>query len=259
VNIELVDTHVHLDFAEFDADREDVLRRAKEVDVTRFVNVGVDLDSSRKSVALAEQHDCVYAAVGVHPHDAKTATPKVIEEIRALLGHPKVVAIGEIGLDYHRDYSPREMQRQVFREFIRVAKESGQPVIVHTRNAWDDVMKILREENGSEMQGVFHCFSGDSARAQELIAKGFHISFTGVITFKNSRAVELLEEVSLERLLLETDCPFMAPVPHRGRRNEPGYVRLIAQKVAEVKKVTVAEVADATTANALRLFGMGSH
>ncbi|MBC7188351.1 MAG: TatD family hydrolase [Calditrichaeota bacterium] len=254
--MELIDTHAHLDFPELAQDVADVIRRAREVGVVSIVNVGVDLASSQASVRLAEEYDGVYAAVGIHPHDAATANEETLRELCRLVQHPKVVAVGEIGLDYYRDHSPREVQRNVFRRLLNMAAEAGLPVIIHTRQAWDDVLAAVREVMGDSGRGVFHCFSGGIDGAREVLDMGFHVSFTGVLTFKNARAVEVLAHVPLDRLLLETDCPFMAPEPHRGRRNEPAYVHFIAQKAAEVLGVPLAEVARRTTENARRLFGL---
>ncbi|MCR4440208.1 MAG: TatD family hydrolase [bacterium] len=253
--MELIDTHAHLDFPELAEDVADVTRRAREVGVVSIVNVGVDLASSLASVRLAEKYEGVYAAVGIHPHDAATARDEALRELRTLARHPKVVAVGEIGLDYYRGHSPRDVQRQVFGRLLSMAADVGLPVIIHTRQAWDDVLAAVREVMGDSGRGVFHCFSGGIEGAREVLAMGFHVSFTGVLTFKNARAGEVLAHVPLERLLLETDCPFMAPEPHRGRRNEPAYVHLIAQKVADVLGVPLAEVAQRTTENARRLFG----
>lgn len=254
MTLELVDTHAHLDFPEFDRDRADVIRRAREVGVTTLINVGVDLQSSRASVELAEQFPGVYAAVGIHPHDAKSATKQALAELGDLCRHPKVVAVGEIGLDFYRDHSPRETQRTVFRDLLALAKELRLPVIIHARNAWQDVLAIVREVMGERGQGVFHCFPAGVEGARQVLEMGYHVSFTGVVTFKNARAADVLAQVPLDRLLLETDCPFMAPEPHRGKRNEPAYVHLIAQKAAEVLRVPVTQVAEATTINAKRLF-----
>lgn len=254
--MELVDTHAHLDFPEFDRDRDDVIRRAHEAGVTTLINVGVDLRSSRASVQLAERFPGLYAAVGIHPHDAKTATQSALTELRTLASHPKVVAIGEIGLDFYRDHSPREVQRTLFRQLLELAKELRLPVVIHARDAWEEVLAIVREVMGKRGQGVFHCFPAGVEGARQVLEMGYYVSFTGVVTFKNARAAAVLAEVPLDRLLLETDCPFMAPEPHRGKRNEPAYVQLVAQKAAAVLGVPVAQVAQVTTGNARRLFGL---
>ncbi len=254
---ELIDTHAHLDFPEFARDRTEVIRRAQEAGVVSIINVGVDLNSSLASVRLAEEHPDLFAAVGIHPHDAAGATEQAFAELRSLVHHPKVVAVGEIGLDYYRDHSPREVQRRVFGRLLTLSMEANLPVIIHTRHAWEDVMAIVREVVGDKGRGVFHCFSGGAHQAQQVVEMGFHVSFTGVLTFKNARAAEVLARVPLARLLVETDCPYMTPEPHRGRRNEPAYVHLIAQKAAEVLRLPLAEVASATTHNARLLFGLG--
>jgi TatD DNase family protein len=258
----LTDTHTHLDFPQFNDDRERVIERASTADVKAIINVGADLASSRAAVALAEAYSQVYAAVGVHPHDAKTLTKEVLEELRALASHTKVVAIGEIGLDFYRDLSPRDKQRQAFQQQLALAREVGKPVIIHDREAHEAVMAILRHwvEGSHESVGVLHCFSGDLAMAQEAIELGFYISIASPVTFKNARRLrELVRQLPLEKLLIETDCPYLAPHPHRGKRNEPAYVRLVAEEVARVKMTSLEEVASITTFNALNLFALAEH
>jgi TatD DNase family protein len=255
----LIDTHTHLDFPQFDSDREQVIERAANAGVKAIVNVGTDLTSSRAAVALAEAYPQIYAAVGVHPHDAKTMTGEMLEELRALASHPKVVAIGEIGLDFYRDLSPRDKQRQAFQQQLALAREMGKPVIIHNREAHAEVMDILRHwvEGSHQPAGVLHCFSGDLAMAQEAIELGFYISIAGPVTFKNARRLrELVRQLPLEKLLVETDCPYLAPHPHRGKRNEPAYVKLVAQEVACVKGLSLEEVARITSDNAQSLFAL---
>jgi len=252
--MELTDTHAHLDFPQFDGDREEVIERALAAGVRRIINVGADLASSRRAVALAEAHPPIYAAVGVHPHDAKTLTDEALAELLGLARHPKVVAIGEIGLDFYRDLSPREAQRQAFERQLALARELGLPVIVHDRNAHAEVMDVLRRRG---LRGVLHCFSGDLEMARQAIEMGFYISVAGPATFKNAKRLpEIVRQLPLERLLIETDCPYLAPHPHRGRRNEPAYVRLVAEAVADIKGLPLEEVARVTTANARALFGL---
>jgi len=252
--MELTDTHAHLDFPQFDGDREEVIERALAAGVRRIINVGADLASSRRAVALAEAHPPIYAAVGVHPHDAKTLTDEALAELLGLARHPKVVAIGEIGLDFYRDLSPREAQRQAFERQLALARELGLPVIVHDRNAHAEVMDVLRRRG---LRGVLHCFSGDPEMARQAIEMGFYISVAGPATFKNAKRLpEIVRQLPLERLLIETDCPYLAPHPHRGRRNEPAYVRLVAEAVADIKGLPLEEVARVTTANARALFGL---
>jgi TatD DNase family protein len=262
----LTDTHTHLDFPQFDSDRERVVVRAAAAGVKAIVDIGTDLASSQAAVALAEAHPQVYAAVGVHPHDAKTVTGKTLEELRALAGHPKVVAIGEIGLDFYRDLSPRDKQRQAFQQQLALAREVGKPVVIHDRDAHSEIMTILRRWIEGFPQtsaishkpvGVLHCFSGDLAMAQEAIARGFYISVAGPVTFKNARRLrELVRQLPLEKLLVETDCPYLTPHPHRGKRNEPAYVKLVAQEVARVKGLSLEEVARTTSDNAQVLFAL---
>ncbi|MEA3460062.1 MAG: TatD family hydrolase [Chloroflexota bacterium] len=253
--MELIDTHVHLDFPQFEGDREEVIERALAAGVWRIINVGTDLASSRRAVALAEAHPQIYAAVGVHPHDAKTLTDKALTELRELARHPRVVAIGEIGLDFYRDLSPRDIQREALEQQLALAQELGKPVVIHDREAHAEVMEILRRRQG--LRGVLHCFSGSLEMAREAIELGFHISVAGPVTFENARRLlEIVRQLPLERLLIETDCPYLAPHPHRGRRNEPAYVRLVAQRIATLKEVPLETVAHTTTDNARALFGL---
>ncbi len=252
----LIDTHTHLDFDRFDADREAVIERAKESNVSAMLTIGIDHKTSLAAVDIAQRHSNIFASVGVHPHDAKDKTDEHMQELADLLAHPRVVAIGEVGLDYHYDYSPREVQRRVLRQFLDLSQHTQMPLIIHTREADEDILAIIRDKARSGWRGVFHCFSGDVQMARRVLDLGFYISFTGNITFKNSRSVLVMKEIPLEHLLVETDCPFMAPVPHRGKRNEPAFVNLVAQKIAEVKNIPLHDVIHATTANAIDLFGL---
>lgn len=264
----LVDSHAHLDFSEFDADRREVITRAQEAGVEIIVNAGAGLEASQAGVALAETYPQVHAAVGVHPHEAKTLNEDVLEKLRALAQHPKVVAIGEIGLDYYRDRSPRPAQRQAFQQQLALARELGKPIIVHDREAHQDVMNILHQwvregyqpfVTSHQPVGVMHCFSGDLAMAREVIEMGFYISIPGPVTFTNARRLPgLVRALPLERLLIETDCPYLTPHPHRGKRNEPAYVRLVAEAIAQIKEIPLEQVARITTANARALFGLES-
>jgi TatD DNase family protein len=264
--IELVDSHAHLDFAQFDGELNSVLQRASEAGVTCVVTVGFDLESSHKAIALARDHGILRACVGVHPHDAASADSRVLESLRGLVEEDEVVGIGEIGLDYYRDRSPRDVQQRVFREQLDLAAEVGKPVVVHDRDAHGDVMTILCDwasgvssAKGGKRQplGVVHCFSGDEAMAEELFQLGFYVSVAGPVTYSNaSRLQEIVRGLPLDRLLVETDCPFLAPHPFRGKRNEPAHVRLVALKVAEVKNISLEEVARMTTDNARAVFGI---
>jgi len=257
----LIDTHVHLDFGQFDDDRDAVLARAWQAGVGAIVTIGIDLDTSRAAVALAEEHERIFATVGFHPHDAKTADAAALVKLRELAGHPRVVAIGEIGLDFYRNYSPPDVQRRVFQEQLHMAAELGKPVVIHNRDAHADTIDILRrwvsesQPEPSAYRGVFHCFSGDPALAQSAIELGFYIGVDGPITYRNARKLPaIVKALPLDRLLVETDAPFLTPHPHRGKRNEPAYVRLVAEKIADLKNLPLAEIAQATTANAQALF-----
>jgi TatD DNase family protein len=259
----LVDTHAHLDFSKFDGDRPAVLSRAWAAGVVAIVTIGVDLPSSEQAVALAEAHDGVYATVGMHPHDAKALDGNVLARFRELGCHEKVVAVGEIGLDFYRDLSPREVQRRAFQAQLAWAAQLGKPVVIHDRDAHDEIMEVLAiwagEQRGSPLEGrlgVLHTFSGDRAMAERAVELGFYLSVAGPVTYPNAGQLrEVVRAVPLDRLLVETDCPFLAPHPHRGKRNEPAYVRLVAERVAALKDRPLDEVAEATTANARRLFG----
>jgi TatD DNase family protein len=260
----LADTHAHLDFSQFDEDREQVIDRAASAGVTRIVTVGFDLDSSLRAVELSGGNAGLWACVGVHPHQASLVTPEGLDRLRDLSAHPKVVAIGEIGLDYYRDFSPRDVQRQVLGQQLELAAETGKPVVIHDRAAHRDVMRILRgwaetvvlSSNGLRPPvGVVHCFSGDRTMAEELFELGFYISVAGPVTFPNARRLRaLVSDLPMDRLLLETDCPFLAPHPYRGKRNEPANVKLVAQEIAELKDVSLEDVSRVTTENACRVF-----
>jgi TatD DNase family protein len=260
--VNLIDTHAHLDFGQFDADRKAVVERARAAGVVAIVNVGTDLISSRRAVALATQYEQVYAAVGMHPHDAKKLDGASLAELRALAQQPKVVAVGEIGLDFYRDRSPRDAQRRAFQAQLAWAARLGRPVIIHDRDAHDEIRDMLtdwtRTLKGSVLPGrlgVLHTFSGDVAMAEWAIDLGFYISISGPVTYKNAgRLPDVVRALPLDRILVETDCPFLAPHPHRGKRNEPAYVCLVAEAVAALKGIAIDELAEATTANAQRLF-----
>lgn len=250
-----IDTHAHLDLNHFSPDLERVVSRAYEAQVNPVITVGINLVSSQQAVAIAEQYPGVYAAVGIHPHDAGGATKEAYEALKHLAENPRVVAWGEIGLDFFKEYSPRREQEICFRKQIALGKASGLPLIIHDREAHNEIMRILQEEKAEDAGGVFHCFSGDYALARKCLDLGFYISIAGVVTFpKATPLLEVVEKIPLERLLLETDAPFLAPVPHRGKRNEPAYVVHVAQKIAEIKKVSVPEVAKCTRENAQALF-----
>ena len=247
------DSHAHLDDARFQQDFDEILARMAENRVTRMMNIGCDLPSSENSVRLAERFDWVWAAVGSHPDDADHVDEARIAVYRQLAKHPRVKAIGEIGLDYHYEDVPRGVQQQAFRMQMALAEELGLPVVVHEREAHGDGLAIVDEF--PNVRGVFHCFSGSPELAHELVRRGWYIGFTGVVTFKNARrAVETAQSIPLDRILIETDCPYMAPEPYRGRRNDPSYVPLVAQKIAALRGISAEETAQATWDNACRLF-----
>lgn len=252
----LIDSHAHIYYHDYAGDFDDMLKRAEDAGVAAILVVGTDIESSRESVVLAEKHPQLFAAVGIHPHDAGRVTEACYDVIEALaVSSQKVVAIGEIGLDFYRDRSPRDTQETVFRRFLQMADDLNKPVIIHDRDAHDRVMTILREE--TVRKGVLHCFSGDAAMAAEAAALGFHISIPGTITYPGNQSLrDVANAVSIDRMLVETDCPYLTPVPHRGKRNEPSYVRLAAEKLAEVKGLTLEDVARITTKNASDLFGI---
>lgn len=253
----LFDTHAHIAEEEYEPDRNEVLERARSAGVAYINNVGYNLESSRRAIALAENTDMVYAAVGFHPHNAEEAGPGYLEELRIMAAHPKVVAMGEIGLDYYRDLSPRETQRKVFREQLSLARELNTPVIIHDRDAHGELMDILRELGLGPAGGVMHCYSGSWEMAQECISMGFYISFAGPVTYQNAvRAKDVAGRVPIERLLLETDAPYLTPAPHRGKRNEPSYISFTAAEIAALRGIEVEELAKTCTENGRRLFGI---
>jgi TatD DNase family protein len=249
------DTHAHLDLPPLCDAEDDVVRRAREAGVSHIVTIGIDPESAGKAIAIAHRHAGVYAAVGLHPHDASRLSDSLLARLDELSRCDKVVAIGETGLDYFRDRSPRDAQRAAFREQIRLARRRSLPVIVHDRDAHDAVLSILSEENAAEVGGVIHCFSGDYGMAHKAIGMNFLISIPGAITYRGSETqVEAVRMIPLEKLLIETDCPFLAPSPHRGKTNEPAYIPLVAQKIAEIKGVSPEDVGRVTALNARRLF-----
>ena len=250
----LFDTHAHINDPAFDPDREALLTGLPEKGVGLLMNVGCCLESSRDSLALAEQYPYIYTSVGSHPDSADEVDETVLEEYRKLCKlHPKVKAIGEIGLDYHYEDIPRDIQQKAFRLQLELAKQVDLPVIVHERDAHDDGMRIVKDFKG--VTGVFHCYSGSAEMARQLVNMGWYIGFTGVLTFKNARkAIETAASIPLERIVLETDCPFMAPEPFRGRRNDPGYLFRMAEKLAEIRGLSTEEVCRITTENGKRLY-----
>jgi len=254
----LVDTHAHLDGERFLDDIDDVLQNAQDNGVETIITVGCDLASSQASVELSQRYSNVFATVGVHPHDAAHLTTEVIDRFKLLAKEPKVVAIGEIGLDYYRNRCPHDQQQSAFRQQIQLAHQCQLPIVVHDRDAHDDVMRILEEENAQQVGGVLHCFSGDLAMAKRCIEMGFYLSFTGTITYpKNEEIREIIHQIPTEHILVETDCPYLSPQNWRGKRNEPAYVVKTAEKIAEIKGLSLTDIARTTSLNAHALFGVG--
>jgi TatD DNase family protein len=253
----LIDTHAHLDLEDFDNDRDEVIRRAQTAGIEYIINPGIHLESSRRCVELAEKYDCIYAAVGVHPHDSQTFDENTIDELRELAAHPKVVAIGEIGLDHHYDLAPHDVQERVFREQIRLANELHKPLIIHSRDAERKVLDILREERAHMVRGILHCWGGTLEEAREGRKLGFLVGFGGAVTFKNSDRLDVARKMVIDSIVVETDAPYMAPVPMRGKRNEPAFMAHTAKKLISAGPFTLDDVERITSHNAKKLFGIG--
>jgi len=252
----LIDSHAHIQGKEYAGEAADVIARARAAGVEKIIAVGAgDMSSNTEAVALADSFPNIYATVGMHPHDAKDVGADQLCALRELTSRPKVIAVGETGLDYYYNHSPHEVQRRVFIQFIHMARQTGLPIVVHERDAAQEAAELLRSEGGRELHGVIHCFTGNYEAACVYLDLGFYLSFTGIITFKNAGPLrDVVRKVPLERILVETDSPFLTPVPHRGKRNEPAYVRLVAETVANVQSIALEEVARITTENAQNLF-----
>ena len=253
----LIDSHAHIQGKEYAGEVDAVIGRAREAGVEQIIVVGGagDMSSNTAAVALAESWPNLYATVGMHPHDAKDVGEEELQQLKELAAHPKVIAIGETGLDYYYNHSPREVQRRVFAQFIRLASETDLPLVVHERDAAREVAELLRGEGEGKIRGVIHCFTGDYAAACAYLDLGFYLSLTGIITFKNAEPLrEVVRKMPLDRIFVETDSPYLTPVPHRGRRNEPAYVRFVAATIANVKGLNIEEVARVTTNNVRALF-----
>lgn len=251
-----IDSHAHLDDERFDEDREALINSLKENKIDLVFNIGADIKSSKASVNLANKYENIYAVVGVHPHDAKDVSEDYLNELRELSKEEKVVAIGEIGLDFYYDNSPREEQRKIFKEQLDLAKELNLPVVIHTRDANQETFDILKEwAKDGEVKAVLHCYSGSVELALEYIKLGFYISLGGPVTFKKSKVPkEVAKVVPIDKLLIETDCPYLTPEPYRGKRNEPKYVQYTAETIAELRGITIEELAEATSTNAKKFF-----
>ena len=251
----LFDSHCHLTADAFDDDRTEVLERAREAGVRRLVTIASDASDARRAIALAEAEDGVWATAGVHPHEAERATPDELRRVRALLDHPRVVAVGECGLDFHYDTAPRETQLRAFRHQVEMAAETGLPLVVHCRDA-DDAMCAELDGGAGEVTGVLHCFTGGDALLDRALEAGWYVSFSGIVTFRRFDAQARVRRVPADRLLIETDAPYLAPVPRRGKRNEPAFVAHTAAVVAEVRGETIESLAGSTAANAARFYGL---
>ncbi|TYR78324.1 TatD family deoxyribonuclease [Priestia megaterium] len=253
----LFDTHVHLNADQYEDDLQEVIDRAREKKVENMVVVGFDEKTIKRAIEIAEKYDFIYASIGWHPVDAIDMKDEHLQWIEELAAHPKVVALGEMGLDYHWDKSPKEVQKEVFRRQIQLARKVKLPIIIHNRDATEDVVTILREEHVEEVGGIMHCFTGSIEVAKQCIDMNMHISFGGPVTFKNAKKPkEVAAEIPIDKLLIETDCPYLTPHPYRGKRNEPAYVSYVAEQIAELKGISYDELASKTTENAKKLFGI---
>jgi len=251
-----IDTHAHLDDKKFDEDRNLVIEKCIDSGACFIIDPAVNMQTCRKIKNLTKQYEILFAAYGIHPHDAKDMKENDLSEIEILLDDKKAVAVGEIGLDYHYDFSPRNQQIKVFRDFLKLAKKIKKPVIIHNRESDDDMMEMLESEASPDLYGQLHCFSGDVKMAERLLGMGFYISFTGSVTFPKNEYRDVVEAIPLSRLLLETDSPYMSPVPFRGRRCDSSMIPNIVNKIAEIKKTSVEEIYNETFKNSVNLFGL---
>ncbi|HOK63336.1 MAG TPA: TatD family hydrolase [Soehngenia sp.] len=252
-----IDSHAHLDDERFDDDRETVIKNLKADQIDVVINIGADIASSKSTSSLAQTYDNIYSVVGVHPHSVSELVGLGLDEIENLSRHEKTVAIGEIGLDYYYENSPKNLQKEYFIEQIRLAKKLDLPIVIHSREAVKDTLDIIKSEKSSNLRGVMHCFSSSVEIAKEYIKLGFYIAIGGVVTFKNARVTkEVAKYVPLESLLIETDCPYLAPEPFRGKRNEPKYIKYTAEEIAKIKEIDLEEIAYSTSINAKKLFNI---
>ncbi|EAT59942.1 TatD family hydrolase [Chlorobium ferrooxidans] len=251
----LVDTHAHLSFPDFDNDRKEIIERLCREGVRLLIDPGIDVPTSRKAIELASGYDFIYANVGLHPHEASSPVDsEIFAELASLARSPKVAGIGEIGLDYHYPDHNKAAQQDAFRQMLGVARTLDLPVVIHCRDAWEDMLRILSEEKHSSLRGMMHCFSGDTTIARECIRMGFKLSIPGTVTYKRSLLPDVIREVSLDDLLTETDAPYLAPLPFRGKRNEPAYVRFVTAAIAEIRGITLHETAKRIAENSIELF-----
>ena len=252
-----VDVHCHLSFPEFDDDRHEVIRRLKEQNVSLLIDPGTDTRSSKRSIELSALHEFIHATVGLHPHDiSQEISGDTLSELEALAGEPKVVGIGEIGLDYHYPGYHAEAQQEAFRCMLRMAKKLDLPAVIHSRDAWEDTLSIIKEEKSSNLRGIMHCFSGNTDIALECIRLGFKLSIPGTLTYKKSTLPAVVHDIAIGDLLTETDAPYLSPVPFRNKRNEPSHVRFVTKKIAEIKQLPLNKASGIIESNALELFSI---
>lgn len=253
----LIDSHCHLEMKDFNNDRDEVIERGKKNGITYMVTIGTSLRDCQKAVNIAKSYDCIYAAIGIHPHNAKEIDESVYNGLRKLAKEDKVVALGEIGLDFFRNLSPKKIQIERFREQINLARELKLPLIIHDREAHEKILDILKQEEAKDLGGIIHCFSGDYSMARKCVDMGFYIGVSTTITYKNNhRLQDIVRKLPLDRLLVETDAPFLSPQPHRGKRNEPSYVRHGAEKISELKGIPFVEVAEVIFQNTIKILGI---
>lgn len=250
----MIDSHCHLDFKDFNKNRDEVIKNARDAGIHTLINIGADLESSERSVQLAEKHKMIYATVGVHPHDAKTLDQSTYNKIKELTTHKKVVGIGEIGLDYYRDLSPRNIQKDAFRKQLEMAIELNLPVVVHTRESFNDTLEIIKDYSRDIPGGVFHCFPGTIDDAFKVISLGFVISVGGVVTFNKAKMADVAAEVPLDKLILETDSPYLTPVPFRGKQNQPAYVKYVYEKVTQLREISFTDLEKTVDRTCQKLF-----
>jgi len=249
-----IDSHAHIQLSQFNRDRDAVLKRAHEVSVSHILAIGFDMETSLGAIELAEQHTHIYATVGMHPHDAKDLTDDTLKTFRELAAHRKVIALGEMGLDYYRNLSPRPVQKEAFEKQLDLAEELQLPIVIHNRDAYMDILPILEARQG-RIRGVLHCFTGDVELMHRSLAIGFHIGIGGIVTYPNAKDVQAVaQEVPADKLLIETDCPWLTPQFRRGKRNEPAYVHAVAEKIAELRGTSIETIGETTTDNFQKLF-----
>ena len=250
----MIDSHCHLYIKNSPEQQEQLIKEAAADGISKIINIGIDIETSQLSLELAEKYDSLYCTVGIHPHDAKKLNEQSIEKLRQLAAHHKVVAIGEIGLDFYRNLSPRPLQYAAFEKQLELAVQLKKPIVIHTREALEETIEVVKKYAADLVGGVFHCFPGNAAEAERVIELGFSVSFGGVMTFKNAEMAEVASQVPLEKIILETDSPYLTPLPFRGKQNRPTYVKYVYQKLAELKNLPVADIVSIIDRNCIKLF-----